>query len=390
MTVSLLTGSVDPHYQMDLVAGLVSAGVRVEVVGNEAMASSAVARDPRVVVHSIRGSQSPGAPLVRKATRVVAYYVRLLRYAISTSAPVFHIQWPNKFKFFDRTVLCVFYKLLGKKLVHTAHNVNEGTRDGNDTWVNRLSLSVMYRLVDHIIVHTSRAKEALRRDFGVPGSKVSVIEFGINRIVPRTSLSRAEAKGRLGVTSNQKVVLFFGNVVPYKGLEYLLDALSCLLSTDDSYRVVIAGRNALAPEYWVKVIEPRLADLSWAAQCHTSFIPDEDVELYFKAADVLALPYVAIFQSGVLFIAYAFGLPVVAADVGSFRSDVVEGATGYMCRPRDVDSLSNALRTFFAGDLFANQDETRRRIADYAAEKYSWDEIGRKTKAVYLSVSGSI
>ena len=67
---------------------------------------------------------------------------------------IFHILWNNKFEFFDRTLLMLYYKLLGKKIVFTAHNVNIRKRDGNDSWLNRFSLKIQYQLVDHIFVHT--------------------------------------------------------------------------------------------------------------------------------------------------------------------------------------------------------------------------------------------
>ena len=65
------------------------------------------------------------------------------------------------------------------------------------------------------------------------------------------------------------------------------------------------------------------------------FIPDEETEIYFKAADVLVLPYRHIYQSGVLFLGYSFGLPVLAADVGSLKDEIVEGKTGFVFRPED-------------------------------------------------------
>jgi glycosyltransferase involved in cell wall biosynthesis len=246
----------------------------------------------------------------------------------------------------------------------------------------------MYRLADHIIVHTDRSKTDITRQFNIHARKVSVIGFGVNRIVPKTSLSRGEAKQQLGLSVDDKALLFFGNVLPYKGLEYLLDAARDLLRKDRSYRVVIAGRNQLHEAYWREKIAPRLADrLSDSVICRTAFVRDEEVEVYFKAADVLVLPYLAIFQSAVLFVAYSFGLPVIASDVGAFRDDIAVGKTGYICSPNDVSSLKAVIGEFFAGPLYTAHDEARRRIARYAADKYSWDTVGRKTLDVYLHVT---
>ena len=86
------------------------------------------------------------------------------------------------------------------------------------------------------------------------------------------------------------------------------------------------------------------------------YIPDSETELYFKAADVLALRTQDIFQSGVLFLGYSFGLPVVVTDVGSLRQDVVEGRTGFVCRPEDPHDLAASIARFFSSDLFRNLD----------------------------------
>src|SRR5437588_10815449 len=101
----------------------------------------------------------------------------------------------------------LYYKLLNKRVVFTAHNVNAGKRDQNDSWLNRISLKIQYSLCDHIFVHTKGMKAEMRSEFRVPEHKVSVIPFGINNTVPNTSLTRAEAKRQLGISNGDKVLL---------------------------------------------------------------------------------------------------------------------------------------------------------------------------------------
>src|SRR4029077_8622160 len=206
---------------------------------------------------------------------------------------------------------------LGKKVVFTAHNVNAGKRDSNDSWLNRVSLKIQYSLCDHIFVHTDGMKREMACEFRIPASKVSVIPFGVNNTVPDTSLSSAEAKRQLGIGKDDKVLLFFGNIAPYKGLEYLIAAFDQLLKTDRGYRLLIVGKPKGPETYWNEV---RRAIASSGIADHIiakiEYVPDEDTELYFKAADVLILPYAHVFQSGVLFLGYSFALPAIAADVG--------------------------------------------------------------------------
>ena len=155
---------------------------------------------------------------------VLIYYCRLACYAATCKPKVFHILWNNRFEWFDRTVLMAYYKLLGKRVALTAHNVNAGTRDCTDTPLNRFTLRVQYRLADHIFVHTEQMRAALLTEFGVRSRSVSIIRYGINNAVPDTGLTPREAKERLGIRSDERTILFFGNIAPYKGLEYLVEA----------------------------------------------------------------------------------------------------------------------------------------------------------------------
>ena len=120
---------------------------------------------------------------------------------------------------------------------------------------------------------------------------------------------------------------------------------------------------------------------------HARFIGDNEIEQYFKAADVLVLPYTQIFQSGVLFMAYSFGLPVVATDVGSFGRDIIEGKTGYVCHPNDSGDLARVIEKYFSSELFQTLEDQRGRIKDLIQAAHSWDIAARKTGDVYAQIS---
>jgi glycosyltransferase involved in cell wall biosynthesis len=111
--------------------------------------------------------------------------------------------------------------------------------------------------------------------------------------------------------------------------------------------------------------------------------------LYFKAADALVLPYTEIFQSGVLFLGYSFGLPVLAADVGSMREDIVEGETGFVFEKQDAVDLARAVDRYFSSDLYRSLSARRKVIQDYANERHSWEKVSLITRGVYRKVLGS-
>ena len=116
------------------------------------------------------------------------------------------------------------------------------------------------------------------------------------------------------------------------------------------------------------------------------FIPADEVETFFAAADCLVLPYKCIYQSGVIFLSYRFGLPIIATDVGSFREDVLDGVTGFICQPDDVKDMAEKLRIFFGSTLFHQHEQTHADIIDRAEKKYSWSNIGRQTVDLYSRV----
>jgi glycosyltransferase involved in cell wall biosynthesis len=384
LKVSLLTGGGDKPYALGLLNALISKGVTVDFIGNDEMSNADIVKAIGVNYLNLRGNQNPRARDLTKLVRVLRYYFRLLKYVTVSDSPIFHILWFNKFIFLDRTLLNAYYKLLGKKLVFTAHNVDEKERDGGNNFLNRLSLRILYSLVDHIFVHTKKMKSQLTHEFKVREDKVSVIPFGINNTIPTSNLTKAEARAKLNLGDYEKVLLCFGNIAPYKGLEYAIRAMDRLREKDDSYRLVIAGQIKGCQAYWEEVegIVEKL-HLSKYVMNKTEYIPDEEVEVFFKSSDVLLLPYKFIYQSGVLFLSYSFGLPVIATDVGSLREDIVEGSTGMICRAEDPDDLADKVRRYFDSDLYRNLDENMKHIISYGNEKHSWDEVGNTTYSVY-------
>jgi glycosyltransferase involved in cell wall biosynthesis len=382
--VAIFTGGGDRPYAIGLASSLLSAGVRFDFIGSDDLETPALRDDARVRFLNLRGDQAPNASLINKISRITKYYLRLLRYAAIAEPAIFHILWNNKLELVDRTLLALYYRLLRKRIVLTVHNVNMAKRDGNDGLINRLTLWVQYRLADHLFVHTPQMKAELTDEFGVPATKVSVIPFGLNSTVPDTALTSSMARKRLGLDEAAKTVLFFGNIAPYKGLEYLVEAIGMVGRSLPDCHLIIAGRPKGSEAYWPS-IERRIEDLGLGSKVtrQIGYVPDVDTETYFKAADVLVLPYTHVFQSGVLSLAYNFGLPVIATNVGSLKDDIVEGMTGFVCEPRDPESIAKTLEHHFASPLYSELDARRSEIRRFASERYSWTTVAAITTSIY-------
>ena len=385
--VALLTAGRDRPYAFGMGTALMSAGISLDIIGANDLDGPQWHDKPHVRFLNMRGDISDTACFPKKVWRILDYYIRLLFYSLRTKAKIFHILWNNKFEAFDRVPLMLFYKLLGKKTLLTVHNVNTRVRDSRDSWFNRFTLGIQYRLIDHLFVHTERMRQELIDHYGVPAEKITVIPFGINNAVPHTDLSPQEARQRLGISENDRTILFFGNIAPYKGLEYLIEAFRQVMIHGKDYRLIIAGNPKNCESYWT--------DIQDSIDSHANhdrilrkieFIPDAETEVYFKAADIVVLPYRHIFQSGVLSLGYSFGVPVIASDVGSLREDIVEGKTGFLCKPEDPIDLSRAIQDYFSSPLYGELAKHRRDIQDYARQKYSWDLVCQMTLVVYAKL----
>jgi glycosyltransferase involved in cell wall biosynthesis len=388
VAVTLLTGGSDKHYAYGLAMELISKGAVLDVIGSDELEGPEFQNRPGLTFYNLRGDQGPNASVSVKVYRVLKYYVRLIYYAATAKPKIFHILWNNRFETFDRTLLMLYYRFLGKRIVFTAHNVNTARRDCTDNFLNRVTLTIQYHLCNQIFVHTDKMKAELLEVFGVRGLRVTVIPYGINNAVPNTDLNPSEARRQLGFGDGERTILFFGRIRPSKGLEYLVAAFRQISRLRDDYRLIIAGSPDSCQNYWKTIRESIREDMqSGRILLKSEFIPDDQTELYFKAADVLVLPYRHIYQSGILFLGQSFGLPVLAADVGSLKNDIVDGKTGFVFRPEDPTDLASTLERYFASNLFAHLMEERQNIQRYATAQHSWSEVGQITMNVYTHLA---
>lgn len=383
--VALLTGAQDKSYAIGLATSLLQSGASIDFIGSDSVDGPSIHGHRNLTFLNLRGNQDERASLPRKALRLALYYARLLGYAATARPRIFHILWNNKFEVIDRTVLMLFYRLMGRRVTLTAHNVNAARRDGRDSLLNRTTLRIQYRLCSHIFVHTERMRAELLSDFAVAPDRITVIPFGINETLPNTAIGTHEARSALGIDADERVALFFGQIAPYKGLGHLVDALPGVFARDSRFRLVVAGKVKKGCEAYWEGIDFRLRSLAADGRVtlRIEHIPDAEAEIYFKAADVLLLPYVEIFQSGLPFLAYSFGLPVIASDVGSLPEDVVEGFNGFVFRARDAVDLARAIERYFSSDMYVELALRRKLIHEHASERYSWSRVAALTMASY-------
>jgi D-inositol-3-phosphate glycosyltransferase len=268
-------------------------------------------------------------------------------------------------------------------VIYTAHNVRP---KGKNSLYDYLVFYIIYRLVHHIICHTKKMKHDLISMYNIESDKVSIIPHGLNYSVPIMQISQAEARSRLGIAPQDRVLLLFGGVRPYKGYEVVLQALTRLGTAKDPWLLIVAGGSPPRERFYRQMLQDYVEHEGLHSLVRFyGRVSDDEVELFFEAADVLILPYIAAdFQSGVLFLAYRFGIPIIASNVGSFPEEIENGVRGYIFRTGDSVDLAAKIQQFYQ-ELY-KQPATRQYIQQYAMEKYSWERIGRTMLGLYQQV----
>lgn len=179
-------------------------------------------------------------------------------------------------------------------------------------------------------------------------------------------LSKIEARKKLGIPENKKILLYFGFIRHYKGLDIFLEAFSQL---DDEYFLIVAGECYGSFDKYQKIIDNN--NLSNRILLQLEYLKDSEISPYFSAADVCVLPYRSATQSGIVGIAYHFGLPIIATDVGGLREVIEPYGTGIIIDKPEPTLLSNAIQSFFqqnmAEQFIANVNKF--------GEKYNWDTL---------------
>lgn len=183
------------------------------------------------------------------------------------------------------------------------------------------------------------------------------------------NLTQEEARQKLGLGGQEQVLLFFGFVREYKGLKHLIAALPGIAKRLPKVHLLIVGDFGKDKQEYLELIAQNNAE-QFLTICD-GYIPDQEVEQYFAASDLVVLPYESATQSGIVQIAYGFERPVVATNVGGLPDVVLHEKTGYLVPPRDPKALAEAVVRFFE----EQKAETFAENIRQEAARYSWDRM---------------
>lgn len=370
--VVLISNGFQSEYVVGFANGLARNGLTPLLVCSDRLLRERL--DPGVTPLNLQGSEDPRRNPLAKAANLLRYWAATIRLLLLRPAGVVHLIGTFSLPSTVSGLLeALALRLAARRFVLTVHNLLP--HDAHDGF-NRLVYRLIYRLPHLLVVHTSRMSDGLQREFGVPPDRIVVMEHGIDRVAPPSAGQRKWLRHQCGLDDSRPIVLFFGHVVRYKGLDVLVRAFE-RLPVDNGPVLVIAGlcRDAMLRQE----LQGQLAPLVSARRAFwfDGFVPEEHVPHYFHGADLLAMPYRHIDQSGVLFMAMATGLPVVAADVGSL-GDYVPLTGGCIVCPGDPAALAAAIETMLLRMRHIDREQVVRQ-----AQRFLWTQTVRPVLHAY-------
>ncbi len=365
-----------PPYDHSLCSALAAAGVDVELVTSRFLYGPVPEPDGYEATELFyrrtarRGLGARG----RRAYKLAEHWLDMARFREHSSrAELLHYQWLT-FPALDRFLVPGGVRRHGgiappsrvrRPRVFTVHYPLPRSR-----LALRREHSLLSRM-DAVIAHSEHGARRLREDVCVAPERVHVIPHGAFHYLTRLP-REAPLPPELAAVEGP-VVLCFGLIRPYKGIEVLLEAFRAVPHAE----LWIAGmpRMSLSP------LRELAARVPGTVRFVPRFVADHEIPAYFRRADMLVLPYLEVEQSGVLYTALAFGKAIVATAVGGFREVSEEHAAARLVPPADAEALARAVN-----ELLSDARERERLAAAAAAAAagpYSWDAIARRTAALY-------
>jgi D-inositol-3-phosphate glycosyltransferase len=222
----------------------------------------------------------------------------------------------------------------------------------------------LIRFTDYFIAQSASVEKDLLQL--VPNAKYKRVALPMFSLF-KDRIPKSEAKKELNIT-DERVILFFGYIRPYKGLHILIDAMKILKQTMKLRLLVCGEFYGDEEKYRAHMKEAGIEDCTTVI---SDYIPNENVHKYFSAADVVVQPYISATQSAIAQIAYFFSSPIIATNVGALPEVVINETSGLIVPPNDPEALANAIKRFYDEKM----EERLMAGANEERKKYSWEAM---------------
>jgi D-inositol-3-phosphate glycosyltransferase len=255
------------------------------------------------------------------------------------------------------------------KIVFIADNVIPHEKRIGD----RAATNYAFKAVDHFIVQSN----TVERDLLVvkPDARYTKLAHPIYDIFGE-AVSQDEARKKLGLDPDAQVLLFFGFIRKYKGLDIAIGAMPQILKKYPKAMLLAAGESYTGDEEYRKQIEA--LGLGDHVRLVTDYIANDEVKYYFSAANVAVLPYRSATQSGIVQIAYNFDTPVIATNVGGLAEVVIDRLSGLIAPEASPEAIAKSVLEYFDAGL----EDTLRDGVHEEKKKYSWETFAEGVERI--------
>jgi glycosyltransferase involved in cell wall biosynthesis len=302
-------------------------------------------------------------PRIRDPRNLLAMR-KMMRIIKDLQPDVLHVQETNDF-WYDLTLL------LNKvpPLVTTVHDVYKHPGDRDMIFGTEYTRRLAFYRSQQLIVHAQALKEALVQDFQIPTAQVNILAHG-----ELGSLFQRRTDGKI-LEREPYTLLFFGRIWPYKGLNYLLEAMPLIAEKIPQVKLIIAGRGESLQQYLANGYDQSHLEII------NDFIPLADVAGLFQRSALSVLPYIEASQSGVANLSYGMGVPVVASNIGGLGELVKSGEDGLLVPAGDVPALADAIIHLLSDPQL--QEKMRTAALERCQQDLNWLNIAAQTVQVY-------
>ncbi len=272
--------------------------------------------------------------------------------------------------------ICWFTKKFTKtKILYLCDNIIPHERRIGDIALTKFA----FRKADYFIVQSEVVKADLLRLF--PNAQNKVVQHPVYEIFGE-AIDKDDAKRQLGLT-DERVILFFGYIRAYKGLDLILQALPDILKKT-RVKLLVIGEFYEDEDKYQSIIKTHGIEKN--VFIHADFVANEKVSLYFSASDVVVLPYKSATQSGIVQITYHLNKPCIVTDVGGLAEVVIHNKTGLVVKPESPKELANAVNKFYSEDMEREFTEN----VKIEKKKYSWENMILAVEEFVQPVQGEL
>ena len=272
-------------------------------------------------------------------------------------------------------ILFILLRMSGVKIVYTPHDLSSFKSKGNGMF-----LKMLFNLSHAIVAHNLVNETTLIRKYGIKKRKIKIVPHGNYNVFLKSNVTKKQSRERIGVSKNGNIILLFGSLRQGKGIDTVVKAFKNLIKYKHA-TLLMAGKPARG--YDIEKVKKELKNeiLKSKVILRDYFIEEDKVEYYYKASDIVLVPYDNVYESGVLRFAFSCGIPTIVSNVKEFAHSVKNGENCLVFKSGNAKDLVYKITILLNNPQLAEQ--IARNAKRFSDEKWDWAQIALETKNIY-------